>query len=439
MNGAASPAVAQVDALVIEAAALHRSGRFAEAIIVLDRAAAAEPQRAAVHFNRGLCHGALGQALAASEDFERALRCQPDWFDARLYRVAYTLEAGDVDAALAQIDEAFRISPGHALLREQQAIALERKAVRAPKEGDAAALRLSAARLESAAALLHSLVGGGTAPTDAATVRRAVELLSRARGATDLAADALAEEAGRLLRSHGNGGFPGSIVLATMPKSGSEFLWMALATGLNLKPGRISSGSQLLSVVDIERLEQVVRGGYVTHGHINCSDRNRAYFARYVDRLVVHVRDPRQALISWVHFLEHPDFAGRPILPEYVGLEGKSFAEVVDFCMEQFVGYQVGFLQSWLEAEVDPAFPVRLLFTRQEDLGADAPAFFRRILDFYDLDAALFHFPEPPRRGERHFRKGETDEWRRVLRPEQIARLQAMVPDHILHHFGWPR
>ena len=82
-----------------------------------------------------------------------------------------------------------------------------------------------------------------------------------------------------------------------------------------------------------------------------------------------------------------------------------------------------------------------ILLTRQEDISEDPDAFFDRACAFFDVDRDLFteEVIKPPRRGELHFRKGETDEWRMVFSASQQARLNDMLPDDLLQYFGWQR
>ena len=75
----------------------------------------------------------------------------------------------------------------------------------------------------------------------------------------------------------------------------------------------------------------------------------------------------------------------------------------------------------------------------QEELREQPERFFGRILDFFDIHPSMFRFPEPPRKGEHHYRRGETDEWRKVLQPRDVDLMQAMLSDEMLERFGWSR
>lgn len=431
-----------IDEYLVEAGVLHAQGRLQEARELLGEARQLDATRADVHFNLGLCLGGEGDAAGAAASFEEAVRRRPDWTDAHVYLVAYTLQAGDVDRALELLAEAFKVAPDNASLHEQFAIATQRSLVLHRERGNPADVEQPMRHLEGALAYLKSIDGAAAAPGDPEGVRRYIETLSRIRGALDQAESCLAHEHGmafnRLRPAGTDLRFPGFIVLSTMPKSGSEYVWSALTTGLNLKPARISS-AEALEVIDKERLEQVSRGGFISHGHMHCTPENSVLLSTYADRVVVHVRDPRQALISWVHYQDHQDVTSLPSGKQWGKTTEWRLRAQMDHFIDRFYADQLKFLRSWMDAERDDAFAPRILFARQEDLREDPDGYFRRILDFFEIGPELFRFPEPPKKGERHYRRGDTDEWRTVLQPVDIARMQEMLPDDMLDKFGWQR
>ena len=50
-----------------------------------------------------------------------------------------------------------------------------------------------------------------------------------------------------------------------------------------------------------------------------------------------------------------------------------------------------------------------------------------------------FVYPSKPVHvGDRNFRLGEVDEWRRILTPDQQKRASRLIPDSLYARFGWP-
>lgn len=116
-----------VDQQVLQAASLREQGKIEEAISLLETARNSEPDRADIHFNLGLNHDQLGEALRAAECFRQAVCCRPQWVDAHIYMIAYTTEAGDPERAISLLEEAFKLSPDNKSLHDQLAIALGRR------------------------------------------------------------------------------------------------------------------------------------------------------------------------------------------------------------------------------------------------------------------------------------------------------------------------
>jgi tetratricopeptide (TPR) repeat protein len=431
-----------INECITKAAALHGQGLLHEAIELLTLARSQDVERPDVHFNLGLYFGEAGEPAAAAACFKEVLRCRPDWIDGHIYLIANTLQTGDIDSTLGMLTDAFKLAPENPYLHEQFAIAMGRKLELEERAGDAADLDQAMGYLQSAVGYLKALPCSPGDSGDSTKVRRHVEMLSRVRGAVELAESSLAKEHGRSFNRawpDGSGfDFPGFMILTTMPKSGSEYVWMALTTGLNLRPARISSADRI-EVVDREALDRISKGGFVSHGHIPYIEANSVLLSNHADRLVVHVRDPRQALISWINYLDHRDVKNLPSRTPWGKSAEERFKTQMDYFIGGFYSDQIAFLRGWMDADRDADFMPRILFTRQEDLRQDPRQFFQRILNFYEIQPDLFRFPDPPKAGERHFRRGETDEWRSVLQPKHIDLMQAMLSDDMLEHFGWSR
>lgn len=248
-----------------------------------------------------------------------------------------------------------------------------------------------------------------------------------------------AEAAAKLGRKR----IPG-IHLNTLPKSGSMFICDALADGLAIEKTVVSCGYFPDDMILRLTFEQLSDGGFISQSHLPANRLNKVVLQDYVDRIVVHVRDPRQALLSWTHFLTKLERDGRPevnhtippLPSEYFSL---SLAEQIGWQIENYLPLCVQWLEGWIDASEDEAFRVKILFTRFEDFVADADSFFMRILDFYGIPESLFVYQKRPKEGADHFRKGRVDEWREVFDADQTARATAIMTERILTQFGWER
>ncbi|MBR0718871.1 sulfotransferase domain-containing protein [Bradyrhizobium liaoningense] len=163
-----------------------------------------------------------------------------------------------------------------------------------------------------------------------------------------------------------------------------------------------------------------------------------------LDRMRVHVRDPRQALISWFHFF--PSVIGTldpsqklhyDVPDDY--LEWPQ-ARQLDWQISHFLPWFIDWIVGWLDAPEQPWSGTKILYTTFEEMVADTRGFFDRILAFYDIDRAGFIYPDKRRvHGDRNFRRGDVDEWRTTLSPEQMERASSAIPERLFDRFGWPR
>ena len=232
------------------------------------------------------------------------------------------------------------------------------------------------------------------------------------------------------------------IFIASLPKSGTVFLQDALCHGLDKRPVAVPSAGLFPNVMLAQSaVEQVVATGGVYVIHVRPSDFNRIEIANRLDRMIVHVRDLRQALLSWVMFLPNVLKNVDPVQAIHYALP-KAYQEwplekQIDWQIENYLPQQIAWVGDWLETSKDAGFPTRVMFTTQEGLKQDQKAFFERLLDFLGIDAARFKMPNPPRSGQSNFRSGATDEWRHVFTNEQAGKATSMMPPGLFAAFGW--
>jgi len=240
----------------------------------------------------------------------------------------------------------------------------------------------------------------------------------------------------------------GKLFLSAVPKSGSQYLVDSLKKGLGIKslPGgnNISFENVLFLPIFNNKLEGLDNENVIIAAHAYSNDFNRLVITQSVDRLIINVRDPRQATLSQVHNL---NFIHRHAGKEQLYLSGQlpdnyflwSFSKQLTWQIEEgFLPNAIKFIQGWVEADQDPNFYPPILFTRYEDLVEDSEKYFNEILDFYGIKKSIFKFPAKPKFQENtHNRKGEIDEWKSVFTPEQAEKACSMIPEKIYKLFKW--
>lgn len=92
---------------------------------ILQSAELTEPQRARLHYDRGVMYDSVGLAALARFDFMRALRLKPDMADAyNFIGIHHTLN-GDYDSAYEAFDSALELDPDYQYVYLNRAIALQ--------------------------------------------------------------------------------------------------------------------------------------------------------------------------------------------------------------------------------------------------------------------------------------------------------------------------
>ena len=234
-----------------------------------------------------------------------------------------------------------------------------------------------------------------------------------------------------------------SFHMNTLPKSGSMFIWANLAQRLAVDRLQVSCTFFPDDMIILRNIRHMAENGYISLSHLPANSLNKRILRHYFKRIIVHVRDPRQATLSWAHHVdkycmmnvEEIQYVTPPLPADFPDL---SFEERLTWQIKNHLPLCVQWIEDWLDAGEDPDFTTEILFTRYEDFRKDADAYFTEVLNFFDIPHDAFD-RETQTEEKPHFRKGQADEWREVFTPEQAARATEMMTDRILERFGWER
>jgi hypothetical protein len=233
------------------------------------------------------------------------------------------------------------------------------------------------------------------------------------------------------------------LVFNTMPKSASVFITTWLARGLSASVQPISYGYFPFDTVDYLKAKQCAQGNTISQEHLDASEMNRHILRQFIKKMVVHLRDPRQATLSWLHHLnrlhEHQSYDKLafvyPKLPaSYFRL---SFDEQSQWQIEQHLPLLIRWCGQWVEAQ-RTWDDIEILFTRYEDFRENGEAFMARLSEFFEIPADRFDRRVRPERSMAvHFRKGEADEWQTAFSSANIERANRQIPADLAERFGW--
>ena len=473
--------------------ALWQQGKEEEAIEIYYKAVAIKPDWPEAFWQLGSVLWEQGKQEAAIESYQQAVALKPDWADA-YYQLGNALwNHGKLDDAISIYEKAVSIKPDLTLtigatLKEQgkldEVIVIYQKALVINPELLAIYLQLcelfiNKKNLTKARKIYEDLVDIQSNSVEAvealckisdafrcnhemeesisccnyfiANRPSCIEAYSQL--AKTLLIQGKMEEASRTYSQLNQVKFAkirsqekiGSLCLFTLPKSGSLYISNALIQGLSLRFAPHASVGIYNEIG--QNLVQSALGEYNVENclfaaHASATLTNKVLLSLHIDRLIVNVRDVRQSMLSMIHYFNNlrktaPHFIFNYSLPNnYFDF---SLSQQTDWQIENwYLQKAIKWIEEWLEAEEDPSFYPKILFTRYEDLVTNPNRFFDDILDFYELDRSIFKMPEKPLfKNQTHYRKGSLEEWRDVFTPEQSQKASSLIPKRLLERFGW--
>jgi hypothetical protein len=235
------------------------------------------------------------------------------------------------------------------------------------------------------------------------------------------------------------------IILMSMPKSGSIFLAQSLCRVLQIRLARFGNYGFTQPVVWSKGIRRIRSGNYVCQEHLPASDHVIASLGILVPSIIVHIRDPRRALVSWIGHLNDLLEAGRLI-------DAYAFAERVmpdgylqwdaerqlDWHVTHVMPRLVHWIEGWVRAHDDPSCKLRIVLSTLEALQADQENALRRLLDELGISYRDEWLKQPgPIVGKRNVRRDPSED-RKSKYPRALwERATAAVPAELRERFNW--
>jgi hypothetical protein len=227
-----------------------------------------------------------------------------------------------------------------------------------------------------------------------------------------------------------------SILVVSIPKSGTIYTQRLLTEAIGHQPAYISLGYFPQDLVDYAKLPGFVSGGQLCSTHLDASPANLDRLSRFVDRWVVHVRDPRSVVLSWTHHIaklaaERPHLLLHVHPSPPVECRDWPLQEHIWWHLEHFLPNVVAWTRRWFEVIDSGCY--RILLTRYDELRLNEQAYGNRILDFYGIPRERRAFPSIEKVVETsHFRTGRADEWLEAFTPAQLRHANEAIGDALL-------
>jgi hypothetical protein len=227
-----------------------------------------------------------------------------------------------------------------------------------------------------------------------------------------------------------------SILFASLPKSGTVFTSETIARSLTI-PYKSDPGFPDKEISE-NILNEFTKYPAIHVSHLSPSTSNqKKLLEANINKIILHIRDPRAAMISWYHFIEkwntderEHTMKGAP--KNYYQLSKKDKNDVL---IDTFYQYCLKWIQDWMDI-YDKNTDFKILLMTHDDLLVSTEHYCNKVFDFYNVSAPVIELKKD---SKTHFRSGKKTEWIEHLTAEQINRMDEMMPDELRKRFGWEK
>jgi hypothetical protein len=248
------------------------------------------------------------------------------------------------------------------------------------------------------------------------------------------------------------------VLMFALLKSGSIFIQRALRRTLQVEVRHISGAGGSGNWFSYAELCQFAKGNAVSREHMQARPEFPAVLADFnIRRAVVHVRDPRAAIISWTRQMDrnlpqrglsYVAFSCEQDVPElYLRW---SFEQRLRWQVEHFMPQMVAWIEGWVDV-ADRSNRVKFLVTDYAELARDSRAYIEKILAFYEIPYGQDWLRIPRREVGRNniyalAQEPSQPEGRPAgpdnkptMSGEILAIANAAIPPGLIDRFGWNR
>ncbi|WP_395014799.1 sulfotransferase domain-containing protein [Dongia sp.] len=240
------------------------------------------------------------------------------------------------------------------------------------------------------------------------------------------------------------------VLLIALPKSGSTYMQRALGRTLRVQVQHFSAAGISGSSFRLADLCRFAEGNVISREHLQPRAISPKLLGEYgINKAVLHVRDPRDAIVSWTRHMDR-SLATRGL--RFVELSCEmavpavyrdwDFARRLEWQVENKLPDFVRWIERWL-ALVAGNSDVEFLITDYAELADDARGLVIRILDFYGIE----HKPEWISMPSVAYGKNnifsdletrDSADWMAEMSRDVLAAAHAQMPAALARRFGWP-
>ena len=237
--------------------------------------------------------------------------------------------------------------------------------------------------------------------------------------------------------------FTRAFLLTSLPKSGTVYLqnWIQLMlknhasrmndpTAIN-NPSAINIGASTFpeDILDLSKILDILDRKGVGMGHFDCSAQNTQIIEELKIPVIVHTRDPRSSLLSWIHHSRRLIKEGQEVqllrnTPKPPNaLFDESLADIIDWHLDNYLPGQCRWIREWKKyAESNPLIKIKEF----SELKENPLQYIASICKFIGTNEEKILQPPNPGDGI-HFRKGLIDEWKDIFSKSQKEKAEQVL------------
>ena len=231
--------------------------------------------------------------------------------------------------------------------------------------------------------------------------------------------------------------FTRAFLLTSLPKSGTVYLqnWiqLMLINNPSAKSNRsvihIGASTFPEDILDLSKILDILDKKGVGMGHFDCSPQNIQVIEELKMPVIVHTRDPRSSLLSWIHHSIRLIKEGQEVqllrnTPKPpIALFDESLAGIIDWHLDNYLPGQCRWISEWKKYAARNSLIQIKTFS---ELKENPLQYIASICEFIGTNEETILAPPNPNDGV-HFRNGLIDEWKDVFSKSQKEKADRLL------------